>query len=150
MMPRRKFHRTIFVAAGVYNIAWGIFAGLDPQWIFRFARLPIANYPEIYACLGMVVGLYGLLYLDVARAPEQGWRIAAVGLLGKILGPIGMAVLIATGRWPPRMAVLCLTNDVIWWIPFAMYLIDVYRHATQPKERAKPFAIPRAAEHTRQ
>ena len=129
MMPRRKLYRSVFIAAGLYNISWGIFAGLDPQWIFRFAHLPIANYPEIYACLGMVIGLYGLLYLDVARVPEQGWRIGAVGLLGKILGPIGMAVLIVTGRWPPRMAVLCLTNDVIWWIPFAMYLIDIRRTA---------------------
>ena len=149
MMPRRKLYRAIFIAAGVYNIAWGIFAALDPQWIFRFAHLPIANYPEIYACLGMVIGLYGLLYLDTARIPEQGWRIAAVGLLGKILGPIGMAVLIFTGRWPPRLSILCLTNDVIWWIPFAMYLIDVYRNARQPKERAEPFASPRALEHTR-
>ena len=150
MMPRRKFHRAVFIATGLYNIAWGIFAALDPQWIFRFAHLPIANYPEIYACLGMVIGLYGLLYLDVARAPEQGWRIAAVGLLGKILGPIGMAVLITSGRWPPRMAVLCLTNDVIWWIPFAMYLIDVYRSAKQSNDRAESFAIPHVAEHTRQ
>ncbi len=149
-MPRRKFYRAVFLTAGVYNIAWGIFAGLDPQWIFRFAHLPVANYPEIYACLGMVIGLYGLLYLDVARAPEQGWRIAAVGLLGKVLGPIGMVVLITGSRWPARMAVLCLTNDVIWWIPFAMYLIDVYRNTKQPIERATPFAIPRAAEHTRQ
>lgn len=150
MMPRRNFYRAVFLTAGVYNIAWGIFAAFDPQWIFRFAHLPIANYPEIYACLGMVIGLYGLLYLDVARAPEQGWRIAAVGLIGKILGPIGMAVLIITGRWPARMAVLCLTNDVIWWIPFGMYLMDVCRNVSHSNERAKPFAIPRAAEHTRQ
>jgi len=149
-MRRRKFYRAVFIAAGVYNIAWGIFAAIDPQWIFRFAHLPVANYPEIYACLGMVIGLYGLLYLDVARAPEQGWRIAAVGLLGKILGPIGMAVLITTGRWPPGMAVLCVTNDVIWWIPFAMYLIDVWRNARHSNQHEETFAIPRAAEHTRQ
>lgn len=149
-MPRQNIYRAVFITAGVYNIAWGIFAAFDPQWIFRFAHLPIANYPEIYACLGMVIGLYGLLYLDVARAPEQGWRIAAVGLIGKILGPIGMAILVAMGRWPARMAVLCLTNDVIWWIPFAMYLLDVYRKASGPSERVKPFAIPSAAEHTRQ
>ncbi len=41
----------------------------------------------------MVVGLYGLLYLEVARVPERGWLLAAVGLLGKVLGPIGLVSL---------------------------------------------------------
>ena len=48
----------------------------------------------------MVVGLYGVLYFEVARDPERGWLIAAVGLAGKILGPIGMFWLIWSGAWP--------------------------------------------------
>ena len=79
-----------FPAAGVYNIAWGIFSACDPQWLFRFAGMPLANHPGVFACLGMVIGLYGILYLEVARVPERGWLIAAVGLAGKILGPIGL------------------------------------------------------------
>jgi hypothetical protein len=87
------------------------------------------NYPEIFACLAMVIGLYGLLYLRVARHPERGWAIAAVGLAGKLLGPIGLAWLIWRGVWPVRSLVLCLTNDFIWWIPFALYLRDAKRFA---------------------
>ena len=78
----------VFCAAGIYNIAWGIHAAYNPQWLFRFTNLPLINHPEVFACLGMVVGLYGILYLEVARAPERGWLIAAVGLLGKILGAV--------------------------------------------------------------
>src|SRR6516165_5810958 len=89
MMARRKFHRAVFVAAGIYNLGWGVFSIVDPQWLFRFAGMPPQNYPEIFACLGMVVGLYGILYLEVARVPERGWLLAAVGLVGKVLGPIG-------------------------------------------------------------
>ena len=74
----------------------------------------------------MVVGLYGILYLEVARAPERGWLLAAVGLLGKILGPIGLAVLIRNGAWPKSTIILCLTNDLIWWIPFSLYLYDAW------------------------
>ena len=62
--------------------------------------MPLANHPAVFACLGMVVGLYGILYFEVARAPERGWLIAAVGLTGKVLGPIGMLWLIWTGAWP--------------------------------------------------
>jgi len=27
----------VFLLAGLYNIGWGIFSALDPQWLFRFA-----------------------------------------------------------------------------------------------------------------
>ena len=73
----------MFTAAGLYNILWGLWSVADPQWLFRFTGMPLANHPAVFACLGMVVGLYGILYLDVARVPERGWLLAAVGLTGK-------------------------------------------------------------------
>ena len=126
MIARRRFHRTVFVAAGCYNLAWGVYSALDPQWLFRFSGLPPLNHPAIFACLGMVVGLYGIVYFEVARKPEQGWLLAAVGLLGKVLGLIGLAGMIASGEWPPSTIVLCLTNDLIWWPPFGLYLHDAW------------------------
>ena len=116
----------VFAAAGLYNMAWGAWSAADPQWFFRFAGMPLSNHPAVFACLGMVVGLYGILYLDVAHAPERGWLIAAVGLMGKVLGPIGMIVLISTDQWPPSSLLLCVANDFIWWIPFALYLRDAW------------------------
>ena len=126
MIQRRRFHRVVFVAAGLYNILWGLYSALDPQWLFRFAGMPPSNTPEIFACLAMVVGLYGVVYFEVARVPERGWLLAAVGLAGKVLGPIGLAQLLWTGQWPLSAAVLCLTNDLIWWIPFGLYLRDAW------------------------
>ena len=81
----------------------------------------------------MVVGLYGIIYFEIARLPERGWLLAAVGLLGKILGPIGLAMLIWKGNWPRSTIVLCATNDLIWWIPFAIYLYDAW--TIQHRER---------------
>jgi hypothetical protein len=124
MIARRRWHRGVFVAAGVYNIGWATFSILDPQWLFRFARMPLLNHPAVFACLAMVIGLYGILYLDVARRPEEGWLIAAVGLTGKVLGPIGLVWLIYSGAWSPRAIVLSVTNDFIWWVPFLLYLRD--------------------------
>jgi hypothetical protein len=125
-MVRRTFHRRVFIAAGIYNLAWGIYSALDPQWMFRFAGMTPLNYPEIFACLGMVIGLYGVIYLEIARAPEKGWVLGAVGLAGKVLGPIGWLYQVVTGHWPIASGVLCLTNDVIWWAPFALYLYDAW------------------------
>jgi hypothetical protein len=126
MIARRKFHRTVFCIAGIYNISWGAYSALDPQWLFRYAGMPLQNYPQIFACLGMVIGLYGLLYLEVARVPERGWLLAAIGLTGKLLGPIGLARLIWSGQWPLSTMLLSLTNDLIWWIPFSLYLYDAW------------------------
>ena len=136
-MKRRRLHQLTFAAAGAYNLAWGAYSALDPQWLFRYAGMPLSNTPEIFACLAMVVGIYGFLYWQVARDPERGAPIAAVGLLGKVLGPIGLAQLIYTGAWPMKAIVLCITNDFIWWIPFTLYLIDVRASASASGRSAR-------------
>ncbi len=126
MIRHRRRYRITFCLAGAYNIIWGLYAAWDPQWLFRFAHLTLQNHPEIFVCLGMVIGLYGIVYLEVARVPERGWLLCAVGLIGKLLGPIGLAGLIFRGQWPVATIVLCLSNDLIWWIPFALYLKDAW------------------------
>lgn len=126
-MARRNLHRATFVVAGLYNLAWGAYAVIDPQWVFRAGGMEQQRWPEVFACLGMMLALYGLLYFEVARAPERGWPIAAVGLAGKVLGPIGMAYVVATGDWTLRAALaVTITNDLIWWAPFALYLRDAW------------------------
>jgi hypothetical protein len=125
-MPRRSLHRGVFVAAGVYNIAWGIYSIIDPQWLFRVSGMAHSNHPQIFATLGMVVGLYGIVYLEIARVPERGWLQAAVGLTGKVLGPVGLVYLIATGTWPLETIIIAVTNDFIWWPAFALYLVDAW------------------------
>lgn len=131
-IAHRRRHRIVFTAAGVYNIAWGLFTVARPQWLFEFAGVSLANHPQAFATLGMVIGLYGILYLSIAVYPEYGWLCAAVGLTGKILGPIGLALLIVKGTWPLATIVICLTNDIIWWAPFAKYLRDAWPAAPQP------------------
>lgn len=125
-MPRRKLHRLVFALAGVYNLAWGVYAVADPQWLFRTTGMPAQSTPQVFAALGMVIGLYGFIYLEVARVPERGWTLAAVGLAGKIIGPIGLAYLIATRQWPATTIFMCLANDFVWWVPFGLYLHDAW------------------------
>jgi len=123
-MKRRRFHQIVFLLAGIYNIGWGLWVAYDPQWLFRFADMEPINYPDVFACLGMVVGVYGIIYLEVARRPDRGFILAAVGFLGKVLGPIGMLVLISQSKWKPGALIMNVTNDFIWLIPFAIYLWD--------------------------
>lgn len=126
MLVRRRLHQATFVAAGLYNIVWGLYAVLDPQWLFRLSGMDPQNHPQIFMTLGMVVGVYGLLYLEVARRPADGFAIAAVGLLGKLLGPAGWLWLYLSGQWPLASIAIVATNDLIWWVPFAVYLRDAW------------------------
>jgi len=116
-------------AAAVYNLLWGGFVILFPLTPFLWAGMPLPNYPEIWQCLGMVVGVYGVGYAIAATNPIRHWPIVLVGLLGKILGPIGFLHAAWIGRLPWRAGWNCVTNDVIWWVPFAGILVASYRTA---------------------
>ena len=123
-MKRRKLHQITFILAGIYNICWGLWVSFDPNWLFRFAQMELPNYPEIFVCVGMVVGLYGVVYLEIARRPERGFLLALVGFVGKILGPLGIFYYIYIGKWTFSALIMNLTNDFIWLVPFAVYLYD--------------------------
>jgi hypothetical protein len=117
-----RLFRIAFATAGLYNVAFGLWAGLRPQSFFEIFELPAPRYPAIWACLGMLVGVYGLLYWYAAARLDRARPIIAVGLLGKVLGPVGMAMTIGDD-WPRRLAMLCVGNDLIWWLPFGLFLI---------------------------
>lgn len=116
----------LFFVAGVYNIVWGAFSALYPQWLFRFSSLEEMVHPAIFQSLAMVVGVYGVLYLEVSRRPVYGFLIIFIGLLGKVLGPLGWLYLYLSNQWPLKSIILILTNDLIWWVPFLFYLRDSF------------------------
>ena len=99
--------RRWMVAAAVYNGLWGlgvvVFAG-----------------PVAWKCVGMLVACYAPGYWWAARRPLP--EIVAIGLLGKILGPIGFVWAAATGRLPLAFGFVILANDVVWWPAFVAYL----------------------------
>jgi len=138
---RSQIFRVIFILVGVYNIAVGLWAALAPRALFDWMELGAPSHPGIWACLGMVIGLYGLIYLQVAFTDSRhrssvvvlaGRRfeydftrfLIGIGLVGKILGPIGFVLAVHNGELPLRMISLVALDDLIWWVPFILYLID--------------------------
>lgn len=117
-------------AAGIYNLLWGAVTIAFPHLLFDWCGIDRPNYPEIWQCVGMIVGVYGLGYLIAAGDPRTHWPIVLVGLLGKIFGPIGFAAALWRGTFPPIFGLTIITNDLIWWIPFYMILRDAAKHAT--------------------
>ena len=114
-------------AAGIYNLAWGGLTVLFPGWLFLLTGLEQPNYPFIWQCVGMIVGVYGIGYLAAAADPVRHWPIVLVGLLGKIFGPLGYAMGLIQGTVPAAFGVTLPTNDLIWWIPFTMILWHAFK-----------------------
>jgi hypothetical protein len=136
---RARLYRLVFAAAAAYNIAFGLWAALVPRSFFALCALRPPLYPSIWACLGMVVGLYGLGYAYAAWRLDRAAPFIAIGLLGKLLGPAGWVLAVAHGEWPLRTFTLVLFNDVIWWLPFSLFLLEGTRLAASSRAAA-PYA----------
>jgi len=119
--------RLTLLLAGMYNLLWGAVVILFPLALFDFAGMPRPNYPSLWQCIGMIVGVYGIGYLIAARDPLRHWPIVLVGLLGKIFGPIGFVMAASRGELPWLAGLTILTNDLVWWIPFGLILLRARR-----------------------
>lgn len=125
----RPWMKTVLIFAAIYNIAWGAFAIFFPMAIFEWCEFdPLPLYPQLWQCIGMIVGVYGIGYWIAARHPFVHWPVILVGLLGKIFGPIGFVSAVLQETLPARMGWTILTNDLIWWIPFATILFSAARY----------------------
>lgn len=113
--------------AAIYNILWGTLVILFPYQFFDLFHMERPNYPEIWQCVGMIVGVYGVGYWLAAKDPLKHSPIVLVGFLGKIFGPIGFLQALINQRFPLEFGLNILFNDVIWWIPFFMILKQKYQ-----------------------
>ncbi len=120
--PPESYAGAILVAAGVYNLVWGAAVVLFPLAAFEWLGIDPPRYPSIWQCVGMIVGVYGVGYLIAATNPSRHWAIVLVGLLGKVLGPIGFLHAASSGALPWEWGIIIVLNDLVWWIPFAHIL----------------------------
>ena len=121
---RARLYRLIFSLAAAYNVGLGLWAVLAPNSFFDLFQMARPRYPSIWSTLGLVLGLYGLLYLYAAIHLDRARPIIAVGLAGKILGPIGWILTVHGGGLPIRTFPLIAFDDIVWWLPFGLFLLE--------------------------
>ncbi len=148
--PVPRWARAALIAAAVYNILWGGWVVLFPETAFRLAGMDPPRYSEIWQCVGMIVGVYGVGYAIASRDPFRHWPIVLVGLLGKVFGPIGFVDAALSGALPWTVGWTILTNDLIWWVPFGAVLyrawcigrargaVPEHRFTTDEPSKARP------------
>ncbi len=126
------------MAAAIYNFVWGGLVVLFPFLLFDALGLERPIYPQIWQCVGMIVGVYGVGYWIASRDPIHWWPLVLVGLLGKIFGPIGFVWAIAFEGFPAAFGWTILTNDLIWWVPFTAILLAAWHHYSRPRPMNMP------------
>ena len=117
----------VLVVAGVYNLLFGAWAVLFPNMAFTGLGMEAPQYPFLWQCVGMIVGVYGIGYLAASRDPLRHWPIVLVGMLGKIFGPIGFVQTAVAGDISWSFGIMIIFNDLIWWIPFTALLVAAWK-----------------------
>jgi small multidrug resistance pump len=125
----KKLMKLTLRLAAIYNLIWGAWVILFPQHFFQLTGMDALNHPSVWQGMGMVIGVYGLGYWWASSNPVKHWPIVAVGFLGKIFGPIGFLMNYAQGQIPFEFGYTLITNDLIWWIPFGIILLEARRQA---------------------
>ena len=132
MAQQPTWPRRVLQVAAIYNLLWGAWVILFPHHWFDLTGIERPNYPGIWQCVGMIVGVYGLGYWWASRDFAKHWPVIAVGFLGKIFGPIGFLQSAIEGSLPWSWGWMILTNDLIWWVPFGAMLYLGFKSNSDP------------------
>jgi hypothetical protein len=118
----------VLKTAALYNIVWGTIAILFPFESFEILEMVPPRYPQLWQCIGMIVGVYGVGYWLASVNPMTLWPIVLVGFMGKVLGPLGFLAALVENELPLQFGIHIILNDLIWWIPFFLILKRVFQN----------------------
>lgn len=124
-----KWQRVALLVAALQCLLWGMFILALPERssiIYGFAKVPMELF--LWQGTGLVIFLFGVGYAIAATNPRQHWSVLLIGLIAKILGPVGMLWSVIQGDVPHQVLYLIPINDLIWWLPFTMILRDAFMH----------------------
>ncbi len=114
--------RQSLVFAGAWHLLLGASIILAPTAFFSLTGLPLPNYLQMWQGAGIMTAVMGVGFVIASRDPMRHWPVILIGLIPKVIAPVG----VVWGFWrrdlPPALGSLVLVNDVAWWVPFSMLL----------------------------
>lgn len=126
-MPALERFRPWLYAAALYNLVWGSWVVLLPHQYFDWIGMPAPMPIAIWQVVGMCILVYAPGYWWAARDPLRFRHYIVIGLLGKVLGPIGFLFSVQQGTLPLAFGWTLLCNDLVWWLPFGLFLHQAAR-----------------------
>jgi small multidrug resistance pump len=131
VQPLAPWMRYLLWFAGCYNLLVGLNLVVFYHEAFKTLKL-FGEKPELMLfvqLVGVLVGLFGVGYIIVARNPVENRNVLLLGLLSKGLGSVLGIGYVALGKLPPEFLVLLFFSDIIYLPPFAVILRRLYRAA---------------------
>jgi len=123
-------------ASCVHSISWGLFIiglPLVAARAYGFDEPPSELF--LWQGVGLVICLFGIGYGIAATDPRRHWAAVLIGLLAKVLGPIGIVTAVARGEVASGVLWLLPVNDIIWWIPFGVVIAHGIRSDDRSRNR---------------
>jgi hypothetical protein len=136
----------VLSAAGIYHLAFAVWANAWPHLWFDWAGLEQPNFPWLWRSVGMISALFGVGFLIAARQPIRHWLIVLIGWAKMSLVVAGLAIAVAAGQLPAPACWIAVIDDLVWWLPFAWILwAALQAHAGRPPLREHPLTPAEAA-----
>lgn len=128
MITPRPWMQYLLLAAGTYNIIWGMIAFIIPTYYLQHLNLAFPNAHWIIKAIGVMEVLFGFAYLIASRKPFKHWLIVFIGFNVKTLASIFYFYYMYKGILPSHLTSMMLANDIIWLIPFGGILYRAFEH----------------------
>ncbi len=123
-----RWHGQMLKAAAACSLLSGLYSAAFPELAMSVLKVePQAGYAELWRYLGITLCVYGVGYWCASFAPVRHSLLVMIGLLGKILGPIGFLLAAKNGNLPILPGIVFLVNGLIWSIPFTAVLLHAKR-----------------------
>jgi small multidrug resistance pump len=142
MLPARKqiprWQRVALLVASLQCLFWGVFILAFPErssLAYGFGKVPTELF--LWQGTGLIIFLFGVGYGIAATNPAQHWAVILIGLIAKFLGPVGMLWSVIQGQVSREVLYLIPINDVVWWLPFTVILMNAFRHRGEAGSSAR-------------
>lgn len=120
-----NFYRKAFKLAALYNFLWGTWVVIFPYQYFELIDMRPPQQIAIWQVVGMCILVYAPGYWWAANDPIKFRHYILIGLLGKVLGPIGFVWSVYQNTLPINFGITLIFNDLIWWPIFAIFLYQI-------------------------
>ena len=140
-MPRALF------LAGLYHLAFALWANAYPHFCFDWAGIPRPNHPILWRVAGLLSAVFGVGFLISARDPIRHWPVILLGFAKATLVIALLGISIAGGELPPKAFWVAIVDDLVWWFPLAAILwATVQAHMGRPPLGENPMTVEKACD----
>jgi len=126
MEPLKPWMRRLLRFVGGYNLLAGLTMLVFYHEAFKVLGVPKPQLMLPVQLVGILVGLFGVGYLLVARNPIENRNLLTLGFLSKALGSALGVGYVVLGKLPPMFLVVLFFADIMYLPPFWVIMRRLY------------------------